>query len=174
MGLLHPLVSGTELFLTSVDFNLRSTIESIYETQTTIFISDVDTLTATAPEDIDSFDTLRLRCVFSDGIPSRTIRDLWEKNAKTYLFTVWTAPDNSGVLACNTPYYHDATSLGQLLPRTTTNGDSMSITSLKGPICPHFVYKKTPIPYRKSSHKFIDLPFAVTVNAQGFLFADSE
>ena len=174
MGLLHPIVSGTELFLTTSDFNPHSTTESIYETQSTVFISNLETLKATAPANIDSFDTLRLRCIFSDGTPSKTLRNQWEKNAKTYLFSVWTAPNNSGILACNTPYYHDASSLGQLLPKTTISGDQMTITSIQGPICPHFTYKKTPIPYRKSSKNSVDLPFSVTMDSQGFLFAHQE
>lgn len=169
MGLLLPLVSGTELFLTTTDFHPKSLIDSIYETQTSVLIANANLLKTHAPNDRDSFDTLRLRCVFSNHTPSTQTRKKWEFNCKTYLFSVWTAPDQSGIIACNTPYYHNPKSLGQLLPLNHIIDQTQK--TISGPLCPHFIYKKGPTPYKKAPRNTtMTLPSAVYINAHGLLF----
>ena len=108
-------------------------------------------------------------------MPRKTVRQQWESQCKTYLFGAWTCPNHSGVIACNTPYYHQVSSLGQFLPKTTfASNQSIDINAIQGPICPHFVYKKSPIPFRKAQKDSLALPFPVFIDEYGFVFAKTD
>jgi hypothetical protein len=175
MGLLHPLFSGSKLILTTRDFNLLHTIEAFYDTQSTVLIADDSLLNRIEPGPEDAFETLRMRTLFTNAEPKPHIRNLWEKFTKSYVFSAWVDPHQAGIIAINTPSYHDADSLGQLLPlNSAVHTENEAILTVSGPICPDFTYEKSPIAYRKKTSKQWQLPHTVYVSPIGFLYADAK
>ena len=171
MGLLHPLFSGVHLILTTASFSSKFIIESFYDTQSSILLVNDTVLNSIVPTQDDSFETLRMRAVFTNSIPDENVRKQWESHTKSYIFTVWEDPDNAGIIAINTPYYHLSNSIGQFLPLTKpTYNENQEIIAVSGPICPDFFYEKSPIAYRKQTNSSYPVPFSVSTDDLGFLF----
>ena len=175
MGLIQPLISGTTVVLTTREFSEKNTIEIIYDTQSTVLITDLSILSSVDPKHHSSLDTLSLRAIFCNGQPDQETRQRWESITKSYLFSVWTDPNNAGILAINTPRYHENGSHGHWLPCTKVHqNDQEQITALSGPICPDFTYEKSPIAYRKQSSSSWPLHHPATQTIFGFVFTEQE
>ena len=174
-GLLHPLFSGNRLFLATKSFEKKDLFDVFYETQATVLISDSTIMMQQSPTGEALYDTFRMRTVQCADAISAATRALWELHTKAYVFRVWVDPEQAGILAINTPYYHDCQSLGHLLPTTSAISDDAYdlYTDLKGPIVPDFIYHRQNKTLGKNPQKQRPLPFAVAVSPCGLLSVPS-
>jgi len=115
-GLLVPLLHGVKTFLHPNPLHYRIIPELIYQTNATILFG-TDTFLTGYAKTADSYDLYRVRMIFAGAEKLRPeTRNLYAQKFGVPIYEGYGVTECAPVIAVNTPMYHQAGTVGRLMP----------------------------------------------------------
>lgn len=181
VGFMLPLLSGVPvMFQTDTQKSPSATIESIYDTRSTVLVCAADFLASASKSLECAHDTRNLRLVLHNG--PDIARDLvmhWIQQCKLEIHAIWCPDDAAAVISMQHGYYQQDNGLGQLLigmrhaACPAENGGPVAtacdISSLTGPQLSSMRYDPTQAQLYTSCDPKYQLQSVIAQDYMGFL-----